>query len=231
MGYINGFATGFIGAEVGEKSSFKVTFPDNYTESSLAGREVTFEFKVHYIYQFDELTDEMAKDLSDGEFETAEAYEQHQRNLVVQEKLWLTIVENATVKKYPEQHVRFYYQQNRNYYEYYANAYGMSYEELLLAFGLKDSDLWDNAELYVLEDLVYYAIRSEENISLSEEEYNEKIDIYIKRYKDELKYSDAEIKEHMSEIEDNMLYDKVQEMLIAWSDVMWVPISEACAAE
>jgi FKBP-type peptidyl-prolyl cis-trans isomerase (trigger factor) len=107
----------------------------------------------------------------------------------------------------------------------------MSYEELLLAFGLKDSDLWDNAELYVLEDLVYYAIRSEENISLSEEEYNEKIDIYIKRYKDELKYSDAEIKEHMSEIEDNMLYDKVQEMLIAWSDVMWVPISEAGAAE
>ena len=186
---------------------------------------------MHYIYQFDELTDEMAKDLSDGEFETAEAYEQHQRNLVVQEKLWLTIVENATVKKYPEQHVRFYYQQNRNYYEYYASAYGMSYEELLLAFGLKDSDLWDNAELYVLEDLVYYAIRSEENIFLTDEEYNAKIDIYIKRYRDELKYSDAEIKEHMSEIEDNMLYDKVQEMLIGWSDVIWVPISEEGAAE
>lgn len=230
-GYIDGFASGFIGAEVGETSSFDVTFPKDYSEASLAGKEVTFEFKVHHIYQFDELTDEMAVDLSNGEFTTAEAYEQHQRNLLIQEKLWLTIVDNATVIKYPEQHRLYYYQQNRSYYDYYASLYQMTYEKLLAALDLTDAALWKSAELYVLEDLVYYAIRSAENIALTEEEYNEKIDVYINRYKEELKYSDAEIRENMAAIEDNMLYDKVQEMLIEWADVTWEPLEDGASAE
>ena len=57
MGYIDGFASGFIGAVVGEDSSFDVTFPKTYQEASLAGQEVTFEFTVNFVYEFDELTD------------------------------------------------------------------------------------------------------------------------------------------------------------------------------
>ena len=230
-GYIDGFATGFIGAYIGEPSSFDVTFPEDYEESELAGKEVTFEFKVHHIYQFDEMTDEMAEDLSNGEFKTAEAYEQHQRDLLIQEQLWLTIVDNATVIKYPEQHRLYYYQQNRTYYDYYATLYQMTYEQLLTALDLTDAALWQSAELYVLEDLVYYAIRNAENIVLTEEEYDERIDVYIKRYKEELKYSDAEIRENMAAIEDNMLYDKVQETLISWANVSWLPIENGETAE
>ena len=221
MGYIDGFATGFIGATVGEASSFDVTFPENYGEPSLAGQEVTFEFTVNYVYVFDDVTDEMAKDLSDGEFTTAADFEADLRSHVVQKVLWEKILDEATVKKYPEQHLNYYYRNTRTVYEYYADRNGMSYESFLKAMGLTDADLYDSAKLYVKEDLVTFAIRNAEQIELSEEEYDAKIGFYIKRYKDELNYTDAEIEENMEQIEENMLFDKLQSLLVEWADVTW----------
>lgn len=220
-GYIDGFATGFIGAKVGEKSEFNVTFPEDYGEETLAGKEVTFEFELNHIYIFDELTDEMATDLSKGAYPTAEEYEAYQRSLLVQAAVWPIIVENATVKTYPEQQLQYYYRQNRNYYEYYAALYDMSYTEFLAAMGLSDAKLYESAKLYVEEDLVYYAIRNIENIVLTEEEYNARIDSYTDRYKDEFGYTDSEIRENLAAIEDNMLYDKVQETIVGWAVVTW----------
>ncbi|HAP03899.1 MAG TPA: peptidylprolyl isomerase, partial [Lachnospiraceae bacterium] len=46
-GYIDGFTDGLVGAKVGETVSSKVTFPENYQASDLAGKEVTFEFTVN----------------------------------------------------------------------------------------------------------------------------------------------------------------------------------------
>ena len=222
MGYIEGFASGFIGAVIGEKSSFDVTFPEDYGEKSLAGAEVTFEFEVNCIYVFDELTDEIANDLSDGAYPTAEAYEAYLRHLLVQAKIWPIIVENATVKEYPTQQVTYYYQMNRSSYEYYATIYGMTYTELLSAMGLTDAQLYDSAKLYVEEDLVYYMIRNSENIELTQEEYDQRIESYKERYKNEFNYTDAELKENLPSIEDNMLYDKVQETIVGWANVTWI---------
>lgn len=221
MGYIDGFASGFIGAVVGEDSSFDVTFPKTYQEASLAGQEVTFEFTVNFVYEFDELTDEIAKDLSGGEYTTVEDFEAHQRSLVVQKVLWEEILANATVKKYPEQHLNYYYQNTRAVYEYYADYYNMKYEELLAAMGLSDADFYDSAKLYVKEDLVTFMIRNTEGIAFTDEEYNAAIGFYIKRYKDEFNYTDAEIEENIEQIEENMIFDKIQRLLVEWADVTW----------
>ncbi len=48
-GYIDGFTDGLVGAKVGETVSSEVTFPENYSSTDLAGKRVTFEFKVNYI--------------------------------------------------------------------------------------------------------------------------------------------------------------------------------------
>ncbi|MBQ3559540.1 MAG: FKBP-type peptidyl-prolyl cis-trans isomerase [Agathobacter sp.] len=49
-GFIAGFTDGLVGAKVGEKTSHNVTFPDNYGNADLAGKETTFEFTVKAIY-------------------------------------------------------------------------------------------------------------------------------------------------------------------------------------
>lgn len=49
-GYIDGFTDGLIGAKVGEKTSSEVTFPEDYSNTDLAGQLTTFEFTVHEIY-------------------------------------------------------------------------------------------------------------------------------------------------------------------------------------
>lgn len=49
--FINGFSDGLIGAEVGTTVSSDVTFPESYSNSDLAGKLTTFEFKVKGIYK------------------------------------------------------------------------------------------------------------------------------------------------------------------------------------
>lgn len=220
--YIDGFAVGFVGTAVGDKSSFNVTFPKNYGAEALAGEEVTFEFTVNYIYEFDALTDEIAEDLSDGEFKTVTGYENHLRTKIVQEKLWVEIVANATLIEYPEDQVKYYYQQNRSFYEYYAKQYGTTYEGLLSKMGLTDADLLEDAKKLVREDLVHYAILKAEGINLSDAECEEKLDVYINRYVEQFGYTEKEVREKLLDsIYDAMLYDKLQETLVSWADVTW----------
>lgn len=58
--FIEGFADGLVGARVGEVKSHNVTFPSNYGNADLAGKETTFEFTVKGIYT--ELTPETMTD-------------------------------------------------------------------------------------------------------------------------------------------------------------------------
>lgn len=220
--YIDGFASGFIGTAVGDSSSFLVTFPEAYGSEYLAGKEVTFEFTVNYIYEFDALTDEIVTDLSGGEFTTVADYENDLRTAIVAKYLWETVVANATLIEYPEQQVLYYYQQNRKFYEYYATYYSMTYEDLLANMGMSDEDLYVAAQELVFEDLVYYAVVDAENITLSETEKNERLDAYVARYVKEFGYTEAEIQEkHLDSIYDAMLYDKMQETLISYAKVTW----------
>ena len=48
---IDGFEDALVGMKVGEKKDAKVTFPKDYRETSLAGKEAVFTLKVNYIYK------------------------------------------------------------------------------------------------------------------------------------------------------------------------------------
>lgn len=218
--YIPGFAGGFVGVKVGGSSSFLVTFPEDYHEASLAGKEVTFEFTVNYICEFAELTDEIANALSSGGYPTAEAYETYQRNLLVQSALWGAIVDGATIVAYPEEQVLYYYGQLRDYYAYYAQYYGMTYEAFLTYLGTTDAEVYESAKVYVNEDLVYYAILQAESITLTDDDLG-RLENYIRLYKEQYGYTDEQIEANMESIKENMLYDKVQELLIEWADIRW----------
>ena len=219
-GYIDGFASGFIGASVGTPSSFDVTFPENYGATDLAGKKVTFEFTVKYVVGAETLTDALASELSNGAYPTVDQFMLYQRNLLVQAELWQTIVDHATVKSYPEQQVEYYYRQFRAMYEGQAKYNGIRYQSYIQILGISDEDLREQAKISVREDLVYYSILRAESLTLTDAEFEAQIDSYVKRYKEEFGYTDEQIEESMPSIRENMLYDKVQELLIEWANVV-----------
>ena len=71
--FIPGFEEELIGKASGEETEIKVTFPEDYHAEELAGKEATFEVKIHEIKEKElpEMDDEFAKDV-DEEVESLE---------------------------------------------------------------------------------------------------------------------------------------------------------------
>src|SRR5690606_29911614 len=70
--FIKGFEEQLIGAKAGEEKEITVTFPEDYHEKSLAGKETVFKVAVKRISvkELPAIDDEFAKDVS--EFDTLE---------------------------------------------------------------------------------------------------------------------------------------------------------------
>ncbi len=72
--FIPGFEEQIVGHNVGESFDITVTFPEDYGEASLAGKETVFKIVLHELKKTElpELDDEFVKDVS--EFDTVEEY-------------------------------------------------------------------------------------------------------------------------------------------------------------
>ena len=72
--FIPGFEEQLVGMKVGEEKDITTTFPENYGNAELAGKETIFKIKLHEIKkkELPELDDEFAKDVS--EFDTLADY-------------------------------------------------------------------------------------------------------------------------------------------------------------
>ncbi len=79
---VPGFEEQLVGAKVNEEIDVKVTFPENYHNEELAGKDAVFKVTVNEIKvrQLPELDDDFAKDVSDKET-LAELREQIRENL------------------------------------------------------------------------------------------------------------------------------------------------------
>ena len=58
--FIDGFEDGVVGMKAGEEKAIDLSFPEDYWNSELAGKEVTFNVTLHEISRVPELTDEWA---------------------------------------------------------------------------------------------------------------------------------------------------------------------------
>jgi trigger factor len=102
--FIPGFEEQIVGVKCGEGKNINVTFPEDYGNKELAGKEATFEVAVKEIKvkQLPEIDDEFAKEI--GEFDSldqmkskiAEVYESQERDRIdgdLRDRIVKTIVE------------------------------------------------------------------------------------------------------------------------------------------
>ena len=184
--YIDGFSNGISGARVGTQAAYNVTFPENYGNSDLAGKQVVFTFTINSIAKdkSDELTDDYVKSHSNyqsvkelRDAATAELTTELQKKKEddIKNKVTEKVVSNATVKSLPEDAVEKQVDQYMKYYEKrYASASGMTFEKVIQTnYGQSLNEFRQQVKEQVEEQLktqiVFEAIAEDQKMTVDEE--------------------------------------------------------------
>lgn len=203
--FIDGFEDGLIGVKTGDTVDINLTFPENYDNAELKGKDVVFTVTVNYItiVKYPELTDDLIAEISD--YTTIDEYMKYandsvaatnQKNAADKKKndIWSKIVNDVEVKSLPEEEIENYKKLIIESYDSIASSqYGMTYEEFLKTYMGQtlddvDENLTAQAKGAVKEYMTIVAIARAQNIEIGDEEYNEQ----VKNYSASNGYSDTE---------------------------------------
>lgn len=188
--FIEGFEDSIIGHKIGETFDWNGKFPDNYGNTKYAGKDVVFTITVNGITErkVPELDDKIVEKLSENA-KTVEEYKaevkkqmedaaQQEYEDTLASEVWNKVLENAEVKKASDEEQKKMEELLKKLYEAEANQYGMELEDYVKAQGMTLKDFNEqvikaSAEQNIKAKLVTEAIAEKENISLSDETYEE----------------------------------------------------------
>ncbi len=195
--YIDGFEDGLIGQIVGEEIVLPLTFPENYSNTELAGQAVEFTVTVHYIVPtLDDITDENVPDIYEGN-ETIEDL----RNAVradIYDSIYSQSVEYAVLEvmeskctygeTIPQYLIDTSYNNIMENLGTYAGYYGMDletyvylcYYEELEAF--QTGTAMEMAEANAKTLLYCQAYANEKDLNVTEEELTKELTAYAEYY-------------------------------------------------
>jgi len=179
--YLEGFEEGLIGAYIGDTVTLNLTFPEDYYQNmDLAGQETVFEVTINSITELIKpaLTDEFIAGLEDLDYDTVDELKKILRENIIKNTAWDMLIEDSTIISYPKKDVKKYYDRLINNYEQMTlGYYGMSLYSYIKALGYNQdaflTEILDSAKNQVLNDMLVYSIARAENITVSEEKYNE----------------------------------------------------------
>lgn len=155
--FIDDFEEQLIGYHPGDEVTVEVTFPDDYSNDEVAGKDATFAVTINSITVTPELTDEfVAENLDIDGVTTADEYRAYVENNYYEEHLedYITnyVVENSTVKKYPKKYVNALKSITK-----YDDEYMMSYyNQMFSSYGMTAyENLWDLRGEDITDELSY----------------------------------------------------------------------------
>lgn len=188
--FIPGFEEQLVGMKVGESKDITTTFPENYGNADLAGKETIFKIKVHEIKkkELPELDDEFAKDVS--EFDTLEEYTKSVKERLQKSKEVSAKAERETKAvdalcanvevEIPEPMVHGQIHQMIHEFEQNLAYQGMTLEQYKQILNIDDKALHDQFEASAVKDiklkLALEQILKAENIEVTMDEIAARID-------------------------------------------------------
>ena len=197
--FIPGFEEQLIGKKIDEETEVKVTFPEDYHEESLMGKEAIFKVKINEIKEKElpELDDELAKDVS--EFDTLEEYKASiKENLEEQFKRREKIeLENKVIDEVvamselevPEGIINSQLETEVSEFDYQLKSQGIDLEQYLTITGSTMEDIQEQLRPMAIKrataDLVLEAIAKKEEIEVSEEDIDNELAKMAERYNEE----------------------------------------------
>ena len=197
--YIDDFLEQIIGHTPGETFDVEVTFPDDYWNEELGGKDAVFTVTLNYIVEttIPDLTDAFVAEKLSSEYgwKTVAEMESFIREMMQRDKLTAFIqnylVEKAVIKSIPDSMMK--YQENAviRYVQDQAAAYNIDLNTFLQSFygvnnidellELANEENRRNSEIH----LIMQAIAEKENIKVSDEDVAQ----YFRKYYDTDDYS------------------------------------------
>lgn len=187
--FVDDFEEQMIGHKVGDKFAVTVTFPSDYREPTLAGKEATFDVVINGIFEKPEFNDAFVKENFKDQASTADEYRQYLKDTNYDKSLttWVTdyLQKETTVKSYPEDYLkqlaRTLKQDDINMYNtmnsYLGSMGGQQYKSfsdyINQSMVKYDKDLKKKAKTKAKENMIYQAILENEGITLTEADYKE----------------------------------------------------------
>ncbi len=188
--FIPGFEDQIVGHEIGEEFDVNVTFPEDYHSEDLKGKAAVFKCKLNSLQeeQLPELDDEYVSDISD--VETVDEYKDSIRKQLEEkkEKQAKTKIENAAIEKLmetsemdiPASMIEGQQETMLNEFKQQLSMQGMSFDMYSQYTGLNEETMLEQvkpeAEKRVKSRLVLEAVSKAENIEVSDEDVDKKLE-------------------------------------------------------
>lgn len=136
-----------IGSKAGDVKEITVTYPDDYSDTTVAGLTATYKVTINYISvtTVPEYTDALVKKASGGEYTTTDAYTEHLREDLQTDKdksaddedrtsVLKAVEEKVTFDKYPEDEIKTYIQTTVDNAKQNAENYGIDFSTYMAYF-------------------------------------------------------------------------------------------------
>lgn len=240
--YGENFDKGIVGKNVGDTFDLTVTLPEDYSDSTKAGKEAKFNITINSIKKevVPEFNDAFVASISD-DCKTTDEYREFVKNDLqksadednensAKEDLMSQAVSNAKVKGCPDSLYNLYFNQMTNDYTNYAQQWGMDFDSFLSQYmGMDEKGFKDYVLSQTYDIEVAKTIAKKENINVSSKEYKKNLkDLVENNGWDSVdQLEEAYSKEYL---ENNMVRDEVLDFLYKNAKITKVPEEETTAA-
>ncbi len=226
--FIPGFEEQLIGMKTGDEKEIKTTFPENYHMKDLAGKETTFKVKLNSIKekQLPKLDDEFAKDVS--EFETLTEYKASVKEKLLEQKknqakadkeakVIEKLIENVETE-IPDSMVESQIDESIEQFGSNLSYQGLTIDKYLEMLNTNLEDLRTQFRPNAIKDvklkLALEYVKNKENVTVEDNEVDEKIEELSKQYgnenSDDLK-KNPNVRNYMSE---KLIQDKTLKLIV-----------------
>lgn len=185
-GMASDFDNGVIGMKKGETKEVTVAFPEDYYDSTVAGKTAVYEITLQKFTRAPELTDEWVAANSD--VKTIDEYRQEVKTeleenanemarLDLYASAWTMVLDASEVKEYPQEDLDAAVQAYKDLNDQYIQEAGMDMGEFLESQGITEEEYEEEctryAESKVEQNLIVQGIMDQEGLSLEDQETQE----------------------------------------------------------
>lgn len=225
--FIPGFEDQIVGHSVGETFDVNVTFPEEYQAEDLAGKAAVFKTTIKAIKAINmpELDDAYVSDTTD--FETVDEYKADVKKKLEEKKVAdaKNDKENKAVDKLvemskmdiPEAMLRFQQEQMVRDFEQRLMYQGMNMDQYLQMTKQTREDMMEqvkpNAEKQIKSSLVVEAVANTNNIEVTDEDVDKKLEKMAKQYNMEVEKIKELVKEQLDNVRTDIKMQKAVELI------------------
>jgi len=222
--FINGFEEQLAGRSAGESVTVNVRFPDDYASADLKGKDAVFEVVVHSIKkkELPEIDDEFAQDVS--EFDTLDEYKadirkkltdsgEEQSKANYENELITKLVDNAQIDL-PEPMIERQIENNLKEFETRLAYQGLDLEHYYKMTSTPketiEANMREGAVSELRTRLVFEQIVNENELALTDGEYDDEIRKRAETYKKDYEEYKKQVSEDLENyIRSKMMSDKI----------------------